>query len=93
MWIRSQDKESLLEISHLDVYSLSENNWTIEDCGNDLGTYKSKERAIEVLDEIQNKIQSLNDDFYYKEELDTDFKIYKGYKKQHKDNVYQMPKE
>lgn len=54
MWIRSQDKESLLEISHLDVYSLSENNWTIEDCGNDLGTYKSKERAIEVLDEIQN---------------------------------------
>lgn len=56
MWIRSQDKEILLEISYLDVYSLSENNWTIEDCGNDLGTYKSKERAIEVLDEIQEFI-------------------------------------
>lgn len=56
MWIRTQNKESLLEISHLDVYSLSENNWTIEDCGNDLGTYKSEERAIEVLDEIQEFI-------------------------------------
>lgn len=56
MWIRSQDKEVLLEISYLDVYSLSENNWIIEDCGNDLGTYKSKERALEVLDEIDSKI-------------------------------------
>lgn len=90
MWIRTQNKESLLEISHLDVYSLSENNWTIEDCGNDLGTYKSKERALEVLDDIQSRISP---GFNYKgnnEEADLFIKM------QILNSmiaVYQMPKE
>lgn len=100
MWIRSQDKMGLFKAIGFKIREHGFEDGTKEfiilsndNLYNVLGTYKSKERAIEVLDEIQNKIQSLNDDFYYKEELDTDFKIYKGYKKQHKDNVYQMPKE
>ena len=53
MWIRTQDKETLLNVNCIDVYNLNKNEWIIEACGNDLGTYESKERAIEVLDEIQ----------------------------------------
>ncbi len=53
MWIRTQDKETLLNVNCIDVYNLNKNEWIIEACGNDLGTYKSKERALEVLDEIQ----------------------------------------
>lgn len=90
MWIRTQDKEALLKISHLDVYSLGENSWIIEGCGNDLGTYKSKERAIEVLDEIQERISPK---FNYKgnnEEVDLFIKM------QFLNSmiaVYQMPEE
>ena len=56
MWIRTQDKETLLNVNCIDMYSLNKYEWIIEACGNDLGTYKSKERAIEVLDEIQERI-------------------------------------
>ena len=53
LWIRSQDKETLIKIEHLDIYN-SWDNWIIEECGVDLGHYKTKERALEVLDEIQD---------------------------------------
>ena len=93
MWIRTQDKETLLNVNCIDVYNLNKNEWIIEACGNDLGTYNSKERALEVLDEIQYKIQCLNDDFYFKVSKETELKKYEGYQKQHKDIVYQMPEE
>lgn len=59
LWIRSQDRTKLVKadnISYMDtaedykkeVHSL----WN--DCKGILGTYKTKERALEVLDEIQN---------------------------------------
>ncbi len=54
LWIRSQDKSTLLKINYLYV---NENDIHRED--ELLGTYKSKERALEVLDEI-NEIK------YYK---------------------------
>lgn len=56
LWIRSQDKETLILANHLDIYCVDEeeNIYAIEECGNDLGNYISKERALEVLDEIQN---------------------------------------
>ena len=57
MWIRTQDKETLLNVNCIDVYNLNKNEWIIEACGNDLGTYNSKERALEVLDEIQERIE------------------------------------
>ncbi len=96
LWIRSQDREDLIEVHSVEVdikdkikiITLINANTII-----DLGIYKSKERALEVLDEIQYKIQCMNDDFYYKEGYETDTKVYDGYKKQHKDMVYQMPEE
>ena len=54
LWIKSQDKEVLILANHLDIYQIDENVYAIEESGVDLGTYKSKERALEVLDEIQN---------------------------------------
>ena len=55
LWIRSQDREILAKAEHLDVYNASvedEELFVIEECGTDLGSYNTKERALEVLDEI-----------------------------------------
>lgn len=59
MWIRSQDKTLLgnyqfLWVDENSIYAESSNP-KYTDC---LGIYESKERAIEVLDEIQMQIQS-----------------------------------
>lgn len=56
LWIRSQNKEILKLAEYLDIYddSVEEQCWVIEESGTDLGKYKSKERAIEVIDEIEN---------------------------------------
>ena len=64
LWIRSQDKDMLLKTESLliddnnnDIYTqdfISDNLVTYT-----LGKYKTRERAIEVLDEIQNKIKTL----------------------------------
>lgn len=66
LWIRRQDKELLVNVKkiyiefngapfeHLKVYNIrSENNL--------LGTYKTKEIALEVLDEIQYFINDIAD--------------------------------
>ena len=57
LWIRRQDKESLELTTYLQIIYLDElgqeNKWVIEG-GSYLGYYKTKERALEVLDEIQN---------------------------------------
>lgn len=94
LWIRSQDKEKLVKVNDIAIemnmiYGYFDKNTEYEH----LGSYATKERALKVLDEIQYKIQCMNDDFYYKEGYETDTKVYDGYKKQHKDTVYQMPKD
>ena len=51
LWVRSQDKEILLKVNELEIKT----NMIIAFDGNKyqcLGTYKSKERALEILDEI-----------------------------------------
>lgn len=62
MWIRSQDKEVLTKV--IDIYKQADTNeiWAYSDKGikNCLGFYATKERAIEVLDEIdryKNKLE------------------------------------
>ena len=59
LWIRSQDKTKLVKVDNIAYMDSSEDYekevhslWN--DCKGILGTYKSKERALEVLDEIQN---------------------------------------
>ena len=63
MWIRSQDKEYLvkspiidIDIKKNEVYILDRTYAKEPFIGRILGVYKSKERAIEVLDEIDSKI-------------------------------------
>ena len=56
LWIRSQDREVLTKV--IDVYKQADTNeiWAYSDrcIKNCLGVYKTKERALEVLDEIQD---------------------------------------
>lgn len=67
LWIRSQDKMNLVKINQICV-SYQNNNQIIANYVPDfigtqgeyyenLGIYKTKERALEVLDEIQNFIK------------------------------------
>ena len=59
LWIKSQDGERLTKVQDLRIYhAKNENLWVIEDC-DDLGQYKTKERALEVLDEIQSHLNTM----------------------------------
>lgn len=68
--MRSQDKKNLVKIRQISLnYQNNKQiiaNYTPELYENSggyyelLGTYKTKERAIEILDEIQNKINLIN---------------------------------
>lgn len=68
LWIRSQEKERLIkptdfyieetidyvnECSEFDIYALNYANNDIR-----IGTYQTKERALEVLDDIQNIVNT-----------------------------------
>lgn len=62
LWVRSQDKEVLTRV--VDIWKdadkneiWSQSSFAIKNC---LGTYKTKERAIEVLDEIEERIMLIN---------------------------------
>lgn len=59
LWIRSQDRAKLCEAIHFELSSseLSILGQNKAYYGVVLGTYKSKERALEVLDEIQSKLK------------------------------------
>ena len=52
LWIRSQDKRIFKKIEYLEVDEF-DGIITDDEC-NCLGTYATQERALEVLDEIQN---------------------------------------
>ena len=91
MWVRTQDKMQLVKINEIHI-KVDEDGFVgiwVDDKKESLkyflGTYKSKERAIEVLDEIQNKIEG-------KRVL---IDAYGGIEIKKKDNnkVYQMPEE
>lgn len=72
LWIRSQDKMNLVKIRQISLnYQNNKQiiaNYTPESYENSgeycefLGTYETKERALEVLDEIQNYILLPNTD-------------------------------
>lgn len=51
LWVRSQDRRRLIKVDLLsikDFYNIVSDDFYV------LGTYKTEERALEVLDEIQN---------------------------------------
>lgn len=68
MWIRTQDKEALVYANNFYIMKTrGEEKYEISYFDGDsfvkLGFYKSKERALEVLDEIQKKINDIKKDF------------------------------
>ncbi len=94
LWIRSQDRKELRPQPKLGIEKIV-NGWCIIDRYNfydsySLGTYKSEERALEVLDEIQGKIK----DLYALENcsLQKNSCIEQGLV-MHDLNIYQMPEE
>lgn len=66
LWIRSQDKEKLMLIDYVKYIGYFYDEEEQEHCIGTymfvLGTYKTKERALEVLDEIQKYILLPNPD-------------------------------
>lgn len=64
LWVRSQDKRILQKVDNIFLDANYENKRisTYDGDNIELGTYKTKERAIEVLDEIQNYILLPNTD-------------------------------
>ena len=63
LWIRSQDKRILQQVNNLYLNANYDNKRIsayVDDFATNLGEYKTKERALEVLDEIQKKINLIN---------------------------------
>lgn len=65
LWIRSQDKERLFKIDKLGIQEAKDNFLVVLYTDYDewwrLGIYATKERALEILDEIQDLMSSLTD--------------------------------
>ena len=89
LWVRSQDKEKLTKINNrLFIKEITNMGYSIENdlCCYDgfvsLGIYKTRERAIEVLDEIQRLLEKdkFEEDRYCCDKLT-------------KAIVYEMPKD
>ena len=59
LWVRSQDKRILQKVDNIFLDANYENKRisTYDGDNIELGTYETKERAIEVLDEIQHLLQ------------------------------------
>ena len=111
LWIRSQDKEKLRKIVDLKYQKGSFDDDSVEvivgtsqyDEWEVLGIYKTKERALEVLDEIQEIINPIpkfictqHIDFDRKEEGFIGYTTYKEEPKIEQISdvfVYEMPKE
>ena len=59
LWIRSQDKKDLIKVDYISYEIAIEDKHILWYKSIDLGTYKTKERALEVLDEIQNMLNPM----------------------------------
>lgn len=116
IWIRSQDKKTLQKVNKLyattyseeagyGIYDLSYDDLEdIDDCDVPLGFYKTKERALEVLDEIQDilkprTITKFKNELKYNEDKElkttyTPFETVENTEFQELSTyVYEMPKE
>lgn len=88
IWIRSQDKKSLINCTDIRVVSYKDSckiwDYKVDEV---LGTYETESRALEVLDEIQEKLTQ-NTEYTFESEI-------ANYEKQSIKShfVYQMPKE
>ena len=95
MWIRTQDRETLYNCDYFDVLDNAIYGGRNETNIDLLATYATQDRAIEVLDEIQENIETRKiADALMLRMLDTDLSFV-----EHKSElkklacVYEMPKE
>ena len=61
LWVRSQNKYRLLKVESLQIIYNQEDNelpYYINSSYELLGSYKTKERALEILDEIQQMVKN-----------------------------------
>lgn len=68
MWIRSQDRKSLLEIDDVEIDGVNQ----IWDGGSLLGKYSTYEKVIRVFDEIQDELDS---EVFYETDLPDIFEM------------------
>lgn len=61
LWIRSQNRSQLVKITGLLLLDKEIRGFTNTEYFYELGIYKTKERALEVLDDIQHKLITLCD--------------------------------
>ena len=93
LWIRSQNKERIIKINQLDVMELDTdvdpryNYFGIYANEYLVGEYKSKERALEVLDDIYSFVN--NNGFTGEEEYNASSGCYRMKNRK----IYDMPKE
>ena len=88
LWIRSQDRRILQKVDNIYLNANYDNKRICSFIDGDemeLGTYETKERALEVLDEIQQNIETQEENYLLSDEngIITGQKYY-GY-------IYQMP--
>ena len=85
MWIRSQNRKFLIDAKRIVIIVIAEDRVEIRGDEYILGAYKTYERAIEVLNDIQESIATLEHNKMYKF-------IYEEMYNQ-ENYVYEMPKE
>ena len=104
LWIRSQDKKYLVNVKELSYNEKNKEHSIltyIRDSYRVIGTYKTKERALEVLDEIQKMLQPQTIiNYESKLEFHPEYTVQNVVKKIPKTEiielstyVYEMPKE
>ena len=101
LWIRSQDKHNLVKVNNLSAsfnfdYNVNRYDYTIQEheYGTVLGYYETKERAFEVLEDIQNTLFVKN---MYEQDRELLLKSWENFDKEEieflrkKITVYEMP--
>jgi len=94
LWIRSQDREELLKFEEICVRVDQDGFAGIWSYGSNkdlryyLGTYETKERALEVLDEIQSRLDVFVNSEFLKSITDVSKQVYIA-----PFIVYEMPKK
>lgn len=89
LWVRSQDERILMKVDNIFLDANYDNKRisTYDGDNTELGTYKTKERALEVLDEIHKYIEKQGTN----ELLVNENGIING--SIHYGNVYKMPEK
>lgn len=98
LWVRSQNKYRLLKVESLQIIYNQEDNelpYYINSSYEFLGSYKTKERALEILDEIQQmlKNETIETEIKYIDNQVYETKIIGKPNILKNIVVYQMPKE